>query len=302
MKQIFAALCTAAIMVQPAWAATFEDMFPQYVADMDAETQAMVAGMDFQQGEIDLGNGLATVSVPQGYYFLAPKDARRVLEQFWGNPADPDVLGMLFPVDITPLHSGGWGLTYHFDAIGYVSDVDAEGYDYAELLTEMQRDTLADNDWRQSQGYDSIELVGWAEPPRYDAAERVLYWAKELSFSDSDFNTLNFNIRRLGRKGVLVQNFVATMDSLPEVKQDLAAVIAMTRYQDGNRYVDFDPDLDKVAAVGIGGLIAGKVLAKSGFLAVALLMLKKFWFVLFVPLIWLKGLLFGRRGSGGDSA
>ncbi|WP_428548305.1 DUF2167 domain-containing protein [Profundibacter sp.] len=59
---------------------------------------------------------------------------------------------------------------------------------------------------------------------------------------------------------------------------------------------DFKPSIDKVAAVGIGGLIAGKVLAKTGLIAVALIFLKKFFFLLLIPLYWLKN-LFGRKNS-----
>ncbi len=44
--------------------------------------------------------------------------------------------------------------------------------------------------------------------------------------------------------------------------------------------------------MGIGGLIAGKVLAKTGFLAVGLIFFKKFWFIALVPLFWLKNVLF----------
>ena len=44
-------------------------------------------------------------------------------------------------------------------------------------------------------------------------------------------------------------------------------------------YSEFNPDIDTVAAYGIGGLIAGKVLAKAGVLAAGLVLLKKFWFV-----------------------
>ena len=44
-------------------------------------------------------------------------------------------------------------------------------------------------------------------------------------------------------------------------------------FEEGNRYSDFDPGIDKIAALGIGGLIAGKVLAKAGFFVLIL----KFW-------------------------
>ena len=55
-------------------------------------------------------------------------------------------------------------------------------------------------------------------------------------------------------------------------------------FNEGNTYADFDPDIDEIAAYGIGGLIAGKVLAKVGLLAGLLKFVKvigiglaKFW-------------------------
>lgn len=86
------------------------------------------------------------------------------------------------------------------------------------------------------------------------------------------------------------------MDQLAEAEAAMPDVLSMVNFTDGNRYADFDPSIDKVAAVGIGGPIAGKVLAKTGFLAVALIFLKKFWFLALLPLIWLKN-LFTRRGG-----
>ena len=45
----------------------------------------------------------------------------------------------------------------------------------------------------------------------------------------------------------------------------------------GNTYADFNPSIDKVAAYGIGALIAGKVAAKAGLLKglIALLLASK---------------------------
>jgi uncharacterized membrane-anchored protein len=36
-----------------------------------------------------------------------------------------------------------------------------------------------------------------------------MYWAKEINFGGDSENTLNYNIRVLGRKGVLLLNFIA---------------------------------------------------------------------------------------------
>ena len=61
----------------------------------------------------------------------------------------------------------------------------------------------------------------------------------------------------------------------------------MASFTVGNTYEDFDSSIDTVAAVGIGGLVAGKVLSKAGLLAVALIFLKKFGVFLLLPLDWL---------------
>jgi len=159
----------------------------------------------------------------------------------------------------------------------------------------MQQDTLAENPWRKENGYGEIGLVGWAEAPHYDAESRQLYWAKELSFEDEPENTLNYNIRALGRKGVLVINFIAYMGQLEEVHAATPAILAMTDFTPGNKYSDFDPSIDKVAAIGIGGLIAGKVLAKAGLIAMALIFLKKFGILLLLPLLGLKKFIFKSR-------
>ena len=41
-------------------------------------------------------------------------------------------------------------------------------------------------------------------------------------------------------------------------------------FNQGNKYSDFNPSVDKVAAWTIGGLVAGKVLAKAGLFAIIL--------------------------------
>ena len=55
---------------------------------------------------------------------------------------------------------------------------------------------------------------------------------------------------------------------------------------------------DKVAAAGIGALLATTLCIKAlkpGIIAAGLLFLKKFWFIIFLPFIWLGNLF---KGSG----
>ena len=185
---------------------------------------------------------------------------------------------MLVPASVRVLAPEGWGVIISFSEDGYVKDDDAGKIDYPELLTTMQQATREANPERAKAGYATVELVGWAEPPHYDTVAHKLYWAKDFKFSDESTHTLNYNIRVLGRRGVLVLNAVASMDRLESVREDMTKVIGFVEFNEGHRYADFVPGTDKVAEYGIAALIAGGVAAKAGLFKVllaALIGLKK---------------------------
>lgn len=229
--------------------------------------------LDFKYGEVQLGNDIATLKIPKGYKFVDRDDANVILGDLWNNPTDNSTLGMLLLEDDDLLSTDTYAIEISYEEEGYIEDDDAEDIDYDDLLEEMQKDAKEANPMRIAQGYGTIEIVGWASPPYYDAANKKLHWAKELHFEDYETNTLNYNIRVLGRKGFLTMNVIGDMDVLPNVKENLNPVLASVDFNKGYRYSDFNPDYDEVAAYGIGGLIAGKVLAKAGFFAILL----KFW-------------------------
>lgn len=238
--------------------------------------------LDRKTGEITLPDGVATLKVPDSFYYLNPDDTEKVLVKVWGNPPGPKKQGMLFPTKMTPFDRDAWGVTIDYSEEGYVSDKDADDLNYDDLLAQMQDETKASNKERIIQGYEAIELVGWAAKPYYDKSEHKLHWAKEIKFGKQDVNTLNYNIRVLGRKGFLELNFIAGMDQKTMIDSQLNTVLAMASFNPGYRYSEFNPSLDKLAAYGIGGLVAGKVLAKTGLLVTALLFLKKFWIIVAV--------------------
>jgi uncharacterized membrane-anchored protein len=237
-------------------------------------------GMAQRTGTVELPGGVASLEVPESFYYLNPQDSKVVLEEMWGNPESELTLGMLFPAGTTPFDSDSWGVTIEYSEEGYIRDDDAAEINYDDLLKDMQASTREESEYRVENGYESISLVGWAEPPYYDAGQKKLYWAKELAFGQMDTNTLNYNIRVLGRQGVLVLNFIAGMPELDDIKQSREAVLSMASFNPGYRYEEFDPQIDKVAAYGLGALVTGKVLAKTGMLAGLLLLLKKVWIVI----------------------
>jgi uncharacterized membrane-anchored protein len=238
------------------------------------------SSLGYQTGTISVKNGLATIRLPESYRFLGPEDSKRLLVNAWGNPASSvdDVLGMLIPAATSPVSGGGWGIVITYEEEGYVDDKDAAKIDYTALMTKMQQEVAEANAERVKKGYESLRLIGWAEPPHYDSVAHKLYWAKELNFGNDTSNTLNYNIRILGRRGVLVLNAVASMPQLPAIRSETLPLLGAIDFNEGHRYADYLPGKDKAAEYGIAGLIAGAVAAKAGFfkmLWVGLLAMKK---------------------------
>jgi len=296
MKLFSLAASVSLALAQPVLSASHSEMFPEIHAELNDEWQAALDSLDFQQTTVFLADGKIKLEVPEGFYFLDQEDTQFILTQAWGNPPGVPELGMIFPVTASPLADDSWGMTIEYEDIGYVSDEDAADYDYDELLQVMQEDTEAGNDWNFENGYDTVDLVGWAAEPYYDQDQRSLYWAKELMFSSVDVATLNYDIRVLGRQGVMVFRFIADIGALDEINATVPVALKMAQFTPGNTYEEFDSSIDKVAAVGIGGLIAGKVLAKTGMLVALLALLKKFGVLLLLPLLGLKRLFAKKTG------
>ncbi len=267
----------------------------QYIA----KAKKIWNSLDRQNGNITLPDNVATLKVPDSFYYLNPKDSEKILVEAWGNPpgAGSRTLGMLFPAGTTPFDNGSWGVTIEYEEDGYVSDENADDINYEELLSQMKDDTREASKQRIEQGYEPIELVGWAAKPYYDTSSHKLHWAKEIRFGNNQINTLNYNIRVLGRKGVLVLNFIAGMEQKGIIDSNINTVLALAEFNQGSRYEDFNPDLDKVAAYGIGALVAGKVIAKTGFLVAALLFLKKFAIIFIIAIGALLKKLFSRKSA-----
>jgi uncharacterized membrane-anchored protein len=233
-------------------------------ATSSEKAAAFMQSLHFQQGTINLPGGIATLSLPPSFRYLPPADTERLLVDAWGNPPGSVTLGMILPADVSPLQQSGWGAIITYDKDGHVKDDDADSIKYDDLLKDMQEGINDSNAERKKQGYQAMTLVGWAERPHYDKAQHKLYWAKELHSEGDQQNGLNYNIRVLGREGVLVLNAIAGRDQLDAIKGEMQKVTAFTNFNPGQRYTDFDSSKDKVAEYGLAALVAGGVAAKLG--------------------------------------
>ncbi|UYK77190.1 DUF2167 domain-containing protein [Xanthomonas sacchari] len=291
LAAFFCALCATA---GPALA---QDNGP----DMTAEQ--FVGTLHFRDGHIELPQAKVHFDLGPAFRFLDKADARRVLESYWGNPPDDDVLGLIVPRQPALDEKGSWAVVVTYSDDGYVSDEDASKIDYQAMLKDMQEETRESNAQRKKAGYEQVDLIGWAVPPRYDTGSKKLYWARELAFAGEREHTLNYDIRVLGRHGYLSLNAVSGMGELAQVREGMQQLLPMAEFDSGARYADHNPSTDKIASYGLATLIGGGLAAKAGLFAKLGLLLAKAWKLLLVGLMALvagvRKLFSGRQRDGG---
>ncbi len=266
--RLVAAVFTVAVcacLAMPGWAQT---------------PQEILKSLTYRHGHIDIHNGTASLDLPSGYSYLDPKDAETFLTRIYGNPPSkngPDTDGLILPDTIDPLSADGWAVVVSYDDTGHVSDSDAAGTNYDDLLKTMQQRAKDSNPERQKAGYETIQLIGWAEPPRYDSAAKTVYWAEQFKFGNNTTDTLNYKIRILGREGVLELNVVDSINHLSRIRSLTPALLTMASFNSGKTYADYNSGTDHTAEYGIAGLIAGGILVKAGFFKVLLAGIAALW-------------------------
>lgn len=266
--------------------------------------KALLDDLHPQAGTVRVAAANAVLDLGDAYYFLPAAEAKRVLTEAWGNPADAvdDVLGMVFPKGKTFLDDT-WGAVVTFEASGYVDDSDAKEIDYDALLASMKEAGAKRNEELSSRGLPTQTLVGWAQQPTYDPVRKSLIWARDIRFGNATDDTLNYDVRLLGRRGVLSLNMVAGMKDLATVHAAASSFGKAAAFVPGERYADFDSATDKTSEYGLAGLVAagaGAAAAKKlGLLAILAGLGKKLFVLIGIGAAAIGGFI--RRLFGGKS-
>ena len=250
------------------WSTTaFAQEAPLTQEEEELIAQLQADSIKGQTGAIQLPSAHCTLNVPEGFVFLGPYDSKHLLVDYWSNPEDRlnGVLGTMVKGDAGIFYNVETAYVVSYDNCGYVSDKDAISIDYDALLKDMQEGVEEEN--KNNPTGLSWELLGWGWHPTYDNQKKVLAWSKHYRI-DGEQEVLNYDVRVLGKAGFVVITAVASPDAKGQLMADNAAIINSVKYNDGFRYSDFNPETDHVAEWTIGGLIAGKVLAKAGVWAI----------------------------------
>ena len=297
MKSIVAA--TAALIFCAASTPIRAQDPTQKKAEAAQKVNQIVQSLQYQSGEITLLGGKVKIKLTDDFKFLDPANARKVLVDLWHNPPGAgSVTGLIVPKGF--LITEGWAAVLQWSDVGYVKDSEYDGIDFNKMLDQLKEENRETSKRREAEGYGQMLLTGWATAPHYDKQSHKLYWAKSFDVKRNDL-ALNYDIRVLGRSGVMELSMLADMSELGQIEAKVPAILGMVDFTEGNRYADYKPGTDKVAAYGIAGLIAGGVLAKAGFFKVifaALIAAKKVVIVAVVAIgAWIKRLMGGKKAA-----
>jgi uncharacterized membrane-anchored protein len=239
----------------------------------------------------------ASISLPEGYFFLDRNATRRFLEQNQNIP-DGDELGIVLRVMPDDEY---WFAVFSYSDTGHIDNSERDSLDADGLLKSMKDGNLRSNEERKKRGWTPLVLLDWQQRPFYDQATDNLTWATLLTSDDELI--VNHSVRLLGRTGLMSAQLVADPGTIDTATSEFNDVLKTYSFSRGQRYAEFRSG-DKLAGYGLAALIAGG----AGAAAVKTGVLQKLWKVLVLGVVALVGGIkkvlsaLGRRSGSAEPA
>ena len=184
-----------------------------------------------------------------------------------------------------------------FNDDGYIKLDDWKDLKPDDLIQEKRENAKINNKDREAIGTALLDDIQWIDYPDLNKDTNSISYSFKVSWSDGDEN-MNKYLIILGRKGYTEFEIVSEYSNENDFNaaKNLSQILQNNfKYNAELEYRDYKPG-DKVAVYGVAALVATslgvKGLAKAGGL---LLALKKFWFILLFPFIFLFKLMTGRN-------
>ena len=231
-----------------------------------------------------------SIKIDSSEMFLIGSDVNQYSYWTWG---DPDKSLML-------IKSGPDTIYFSYSGSGYVSIEDWKNVDTNAMLKELNDNSKAIAQERKAKNLPYVTNASWIHKPQLDRQKNMVYYAYKLEWGDGSI-TLESSSLVLGKGGYTKITFVTNYDenlSLPTASKRNKNKASTFIYDQEEMYSNYKTG-DKVAAVGIGALLAttlGVKAIKPGLLVGLMVLLKKFWFILLLPFIAI-GKIFSGKSS-----
>ncbi len=214
----------------------------------------------FGPGKAAIGS-FAEIDLPNGYWFTGKKGTEKLM-QMMGNLVNHHEEGFLAPGNIFQKgDTQPWIVVFEFNDIGYVKDDEKKSIDAAKLLDGMKEGVKEGNVERKRHNLPEMEVVGWAVEPHYNEKTNNLEWGLLLQTEKGD-RVINYDVRMLGRNGVMQSTLVLSPGQLTKALPDFREVLAAFSFKSGQKYAEYREG-DRIAKIGLTALIAGGAAAAA---------------------------------------
>jgi uncharacterized membrane-anchored protein len=286
----------------PAFAQAASSSEASRKAELVAAWQAASSAGSAGPGNITLIDQ-AILKIPAGHFFVPQAEGARVLRALGNVVNDTSLVGLV--VGTGP--NDGWIVVIRYIKEGYIKDDDAKNWNADELLTNLKDGAEESNKDRVVRGFPEVQVIGWVQPPSYDAATHRLVWsllAKDKGEPDDAPKSINYNTYALGRDGYFSLNLLSSSERIAGDKAVAHQLLGDLAYNAGKRYEEFSASTDRIAEYGLMALVGGVAAKKLGLFAIVAAFVLKFAKVILVGLAVVgAGVVnFFRRKQRSDSA
>lgn len=216
-----------------------------------------------------------TLKLTADYFYIPKNEGLRVLRALGNVVDDSTFLGLV----LGKRQNDQWMVVIRHIKEGYIKDEDAKNWNADELLTNLKAGVEESNKDRAARGFPEMQVIGWIEPPAYEAKTHRLVWsllAKDKGEPDNAPKNVNYNTYALGRDGYFSLNLLSSSDRIANDKAVAHELLSDLSYHSGRRYEDFSAGTDRIAEYGLLALVGGVAAKKLGLLALAGAFLLKF--------------------------
>jgi uncharacterized membrane-anchored protein len=244
----------------------------------------------------------AVLKLPTGYFFVPKAEGTRLMRALGNVVTDATFVGLV----IGTHPKDHWVVVINYIKEGYIKDDDAKKWNADDLLKNISEGVEEANQDRVARGFPELQVVGWIEPPSYDAGTHRLAWSilgKDKGQPDNTPKNVNYNTYALGRDGYFSLNLLSGSERIATEKSVAHELLADLSYNSGKRYEDFSASTDRIAEYGLLALVGGVAVKKLGLFALLAAMVLKFAKVIIfgVAVAWASIVKFFRRKPRNDS-
>jgi uncharacterized membrane-anchored protein len=271
-------------------------------AELAAAWQAASKAGTEGPGEVALIDQ-ATLKLPAKYFFVPKAEGARVLRALGNVVNETSFVGLV----VGTRQNDQWIVVIRYIKEGYIKDDDARNWNADDLLNNIKEGVEQSNKDRVARGFPEMQVIGWVEPPGYDAQSHRLVWsllAKDKDQPDTAPKGINYNTYALGRDGYFSLNLLSDATRIASEKAVAQDLLADLAYTSGKRYEDFSAGTDRIAEYGLAALVGGIAIKKLGLFALLIGVVLKFAKVILIGLaVFGAGVMkFFRRKPRGDQA